>query len=197
MTDEQSLVTAARRGDIQAFSKLILAHQTLAYNVAYRTLHDADEAADATQQAFISAFRSLSQFRGGSFRAWLLRIVTNACYDQLRRKKRRPAIALEDMAVDPDHTLLLTDETESPEERMMRQDLGRAIQIGLDELPADQRLTVVLSDIQGLSYDEIAQVTGVSLGTVKSRLSRGRARLRKYLQREKELLPQRYRPIIS
>jgi RNA polymerase sigma-70 factor (ECF subfamily) len=165
--------------------------------VAYRTLHDADEAADATQQAFISAFRSLSQFRGGSFRAWLLRIVTNACYDQLRRKKRRPAIALEDMAVDPDHTLLLTDETESPEERMMRQDLGRAIQIGLDELPADQRLTVVLSDIQGLSYDEIAQVTGVSLGTVKSRLSRGRARLRKYLQREKELLPQRYRPIIS
>ncbi|KPL22850.1 MAG: RNA polymerase subunit sigma-24 [Anaerolineae bacterium SM23_84] len=193
--DEQALVAAARRGDTQAFNKLILTYQTLAYNVAYRTLHDPEAAADATQQAFISAFRALPKFRGGSFKAWLLRIVTNACYDQLRRAKRRPASSLDDMLVDPDHSALLTDETESPEERAERQDLGYAIQRGLDELPPDQRLTVVLSDIQGFSYQEIAEVTSVSLGTVKSRLSRGRARLRDYLQRQEELLPRRYRPI--
>ena len=193
--DEQALVAAARRGDTQAFNKLILTYQTLAYNVSYRTLHDPEAAADATQQAFISAFRALPKFRGGSFKAWLLRIVTNACYDQLRRAKRRPASSLDDMLVDPDHSALLTDETESPEERAERQDLGYAIQRGLDELPPDQRLTVVLSDIQGFSYQEIAEVTSVSLGTVKSRLSRGRARLRDYLQRQEELLPRRYRPI--
>ena len=193
--DEQALVAAARRGDTQAFNKLILTYQALAYNVAYRTLHDPDAAADATQQAFISAFRALPGFRGGSFKAWLLRIVTNACYDQLRTAKRRPASSLDDMLVDPDHSVMLTDEGESPEDYALRQDLGRVIQNGLDELPPEQRLAVILCDIQGLSYQEIAQATGVSLGTVKSRLSRGRARLRDYLQREQELLPKRHRPI--
>ena len=193
--DEQALVAAARRGDTHAFNKLILTYQTLAYNVAYRTLHDPDAAADATQQAFISAFRALPGFRGGSFKAWLLRIVTNACYDQLRRAKRRPASSLDDMLVDPDHSVILTDEGESPEDYALRQDLGRVIQNGLDELPSEQRLAVILYDIQGFSYREIAQATGVSLGTVKSRLSRGRARLRDYLQREQELLPKRHRPI--
>ena len=193
--DEQALVAAARRGDTQAFNNLILTYQTLAYNVAYRTLHDPDAAADATQQAFISAFRALPGFRGGSFKAWLLRIVTNACYDQLRTAKRRPASSLDDMLVDPDHSVMLTDEGESPEDYALRQDLGRVIQNGLDELPPEQRLAVILYDIQGFSYQEIAQATGVSLGTVKSRLSRGRARLRDYLQREQELLPKRHRPI--
>jgi RNA polymerase sigma-70 factor (ECF subfamily) len=193
--DEEALIAAARRGDAQAFNKLILAYQSLAYNVAYRTLHDPDDAADATQKAFISAYRALPRFRGGSFKAWLLRIVTNACFDDIRRRKRRPASSLDDMAVEPDHSAALTDEHESPEERAMRQDLGRAIQAGLDELPDHQRVTLVLSDIQGLSYEEIAEVTGVSLGTVKSRLSRGRSRLRDYLQQNQELLPRRYRPI--
>jgi RNA polymerase sigma factor (sigma-70 family) len=193
--DEEALIAAARRGDTQAFNKLILAYQTLAYNVAYRTLHDPDDAADATQKAFISAFRALPKFRGGSFKAWLLRIVTNACYDHIRRRKRRPATSLDDMAVESDHSPVMIDGSESPEERVMRQALGRAIQFGLDELPDHQRVTLILSDIQGLSYEEIAEVTGVSLGTVKSRLSRGRSRLRDYLQQEQELLPQRYRPI--
>jgi len=191
--DEQALVAAARRGDTQAFNKLILTYQTLVYNVAYRMLHDQDAAADATQEAFISAFHAMHNFRGGSFKSWLLRIVTNACYDQLRVVQRRPTSSLEDMLVDPDHSVMLTDVGELPEDYAMRQDLGRAIQQGLDGLPPDQRATVILSDIQGLSYEEIAQATGVSLGTVKSRLSRGRARLRDYLQREQELLPRRYR----
>ena len=191
--DEQVLIAAARRGDAQAFNKLIVTYQTIVYNVAYRILHDADGAADATQEAFLSAFRALGSFRGGSFKAWLLRIVTNACYDQLRAAQRRPTSSLDDLPVDPDHSAMLLDEAESPEEYALRQDLGRAIQAGLDELPPDQRTTLILSDIQGLSYEEIAQATSVSLGTVKSRLSRGRARLRDYLRHKEELLPSRYR----
>jgi len=191
----EALIAAARRGDVQAFNKLILTHQTLAYNVAYRMLHDQDAAADATQEAFISAFRALPGFRGGSFKAWLLRIVTNACYDHLRVLKRRPTSSLDDLLVDPDHSTMLDDEKETPEEYAMRQDLSRVIQAGLDHLPPDQRATVILSDVQGLSYEEIAEATGVSLGTVKSRLSRGRARLRDLLQEERELSPPRYRPM--
>lgn len=191
--DEQALIAAARRGDVQAFNRLVLNYQALVYNVAYRMLHDADSAADATQETFLSAFHGLGAFRGGSFKAWLLRIVTNACYDQLRVAQRRPTSSLDDLQVDPDHSTTLLDESESPEDYALRQDLGRAIQTGLDTLPPDQRATVILSDIQGLSYEEIAQVTAVSLGTVKSRLSRGRARLREYLQSQEELLPGRYR----
>jgi RNA polymerase sigma-70 factor (ECF subfamily) len=193
--DEQVLVAAARRGETQAFNQLILKYQTLAYNVAYRTLHDPEAAADATQQAFISAFRALPGFRGGSFKAWLLRIVTNACYDQMRKEKRRPTSSLDDLLVETDHSVMLRDDAESPEDYALRQDLGRVIQNGLDELPTEQRVAVILSDIQGLSYEQIALATDVSLGTVKSRLSRARARLRDYLRREQELLPERYRPI--
>jgi len=191
--DEQALVAAARRGDTQAFNQLILTYQTLVYNVAYRMLHDRDVAADATQEAFVSAFRAIQGFRGGSFKAWLLRIATNACYDQLRIVQRRPTSSLDDLLVDPDHSAMLIDYTESPEDYAVRRDLGRAIQNGLDRLPPDQRATVILSDIQGLSYEEIAQATGVSLGTVKSRLSRGRARLRDCLRQEQELSPKPYR----
>ncbi|HFD39213.1 MAG TPA: sigma-70 family RNA polymerase sigma factor, partial [Anaerolineae bacterium] len=94
--DEQSLIASAQKGDVRAFNQLVLLYQSLAYNVAYRILDDAEAAADATQDAFFSAYRAMSRFRGGSFRAWLLRIVTNACYDQLRRKKRRPTQSLDD-----------------------------------------------------------------------------------------------------
>ena len=191
--DEQALIATARRGDAQAFNRLIETYQAIVYNVAYRILHDQDAAADAAQEAFLSAFHGLASFRGGSFKAWLLRIVTNACYDQLRVAQRRPTSSLDDLQVDPDHSAMLLDEAETPEEYALRQDLGRSIQAGLDELPADQRATLILSDIQGLSYEEIAQATSVSLGTVKSRLSRGRARLRDYLQSREELLPNRYR----
>ena len=185
--DEQALVAAACRGDVQAFNTLILNYQTLVYNVAFRVLHDEHAASDATQDAFISAFQALRSFRGGSFKAWVLRIVVNACYDQLRVTKRRPTSSLDEMLVDPDHSDILDDHSETPEEYVMRRDLGEVIQAGLDSLPSDQRAVIVLSDVQELSYEEISEATGVSLGTVKSRLSRGRARLRDYLLRRREL----------
>ncbi len=191
--DEQALIASARKGDARAFNQLVLLYQSMVYNLAYRILGEADAAADATQDAFLSAFQAIHKFRGGSFKAWLLRIVTNACYDQMRTRQRRPTNSLEDLPVEEDHMRFLGDEAESPDEFVVRQELNRTIQAGILSLPAEQRTILVLSDIQGLSYQEIAQATGLSLGTVKSRLSRGRARLRDYLLDRRELLPARYR----
>lgn len=191
--DEQTLIASACKGDARAFNQLVLLYQSMAYNVAYRILSDPDAAADATQDAFLSAFKAMHKFRGGSFKAWLLRIVTNACYDQLRVKQRRPSSSLDDLPVESDHTPYLEDPAEGPDKFVERQELNRAIQGGISTLPVEQRVVVILSDVQGLSYQEIAQITGLSLGTVKSRLSRGRARLRDHLVVQRELLPSRYR----
>ncbi len=194
--DEASLIRQAQQGDVRAFNGLVHAHQGVAYNVAYRILGDADAAADATQDAFMNAFRALHDFQGGSFRAWLVRITTNACYDHLRYKQRRPATSLEEMVPDPDMaepSPALTDTGETPEDYTLRRELGAIVEQGLQRLPEDQRLTLVLSDVQGFTYEEIAVVTGVELGTVKSRLSRARARMRDYLLTQRELLPSGYR----
>jgi RNA polymerase sigma-70 factor (ECF subfamily) len=191
--DELELIAQSQRGDLQAFNQLVLKYQTTVYNLAYRILGDGDAAADATQDAFVSAYKAIARFRGGSFKAWLLRIVTNASYDQLRVKQRRPTESLDDMLVEPDHDITLRDDAESPEDFALRQELGLAIQDGLGGLPPDQRVVLILSDIEGMSYEEIADVTRVSLGTVKSRLSRARSKLRDYLLDNGELLPAVYR----
>jgi RNA polymerase sigma factor (sigma-70 family) len=191
--DEEALIASARKGDARAFNQLVLLYQSMAYNVAYRILGQPDAAADATQDAFISAFKAMRKFRGGSFKAWILRIVTNACYDQLRVKQRRPTESMDDLPVEQDHIRYMHDPAERPEEYVERQELNQAIQQGIETLPPEQRIIVVLSDVQGLSYKEIADVTGVTLGTVKSRLSRGRAKLRDQLLEQRELLPGRYR----
>jgi RNA polymerase sigma-70 factor (ECF subfamily) len=192
--DEKALIDAARQGDVGSFNQLVLSYQSMAYNVAYRILGDQDAAADATQDAFLSAFKAIGKFRGGSFKAWILRIVTNACYDQLRRKQRQPTTSLDALLVlEPAPVRSLTAPEESPEEYALRQELSGAIQVGVGTLPPDQRIALILSDVQGLSYQEIAEVTGVSLGTVKSRLSRARGKLRDFLLEQRELLPSRYR----
>lgn len=194
--DEASLIRQAQAGDVRAFNVLVRAHQSTAYNVAYRILSDSDAAADVTQDAFLHAYRAIDDFQGGSFRAWLMRITTNASYDHLRYKQRRPATSLEELVPDPDMdepTPALTDVSETPEEYALRKELGRVMQGCLDGLPSDQKAVVVLSDVQGYSYEEIAQSTGVELGTVKSRLSRARARMRDCLTAKRELLPSSYR----
>ena len=190
--DEPALIAAAQGGDREAFNDLVIQYQSIAYNVAYRVLSDADAASDATQDAFFSAYRAISRFRGGSFKAWVLRIVTNACYDQLRSKKRRPTTSL-DADPDSDGGKWDVDPAERPERYVERQELGQTIQQGLETLPVEQRTVVVLCDIQGMRYEEIARAVGTSVGTVKSRLNRGRRKLRDYLQENAELLPSRYR----
>jgi RNA polymerase sigma-70 factor (ECF subfamily) len=192
--DEKALIDAARRGDVGSFNRLVLSYQSMVYNLAYRILGDGDAAADATQDAFVSAFKGIDKFRGGSFKSWLMRIVTNACYDQLRLKQRRPTASLDALLVsDPAPIRPLTDPGESPEEYTLRQELSEVIQVGMGTLPPEQRVALVLSDVQGLSYQEIAEVTGVPLGTVRSRLSRARGKMRDFLLEQRELLPSRYR----
>lgn len=194
--DEAALIHAARDGDLDSFNCLVLAYQDIVYNQAYRMMGDPDSAADASQEAFISAFRSLRSYRGGSFRAWLLRIVTNACYDELRRRKRRPTTPLEpvdDAGEEVESPHWMADSGDTPEDSIERVELGNAIQGCLDNLPEDFRTVVALIDVQGLDYSEAAQALGKPLGTVKSRLARARLRLRDCLQGFGELLPIEFR----
>lgn len=186
--NETDLIAASKQGDTAAFNQLVWAYQERAYNLAYRMLGDRDLAADATQEAFLSAYRAIKGFRGGSFRAWILRIVSNACYDHLRRKQRRPTASLDALYTVPEEYPVAPSVGDGPEEQVLRQELWETVGAGLQTLPPDQREAVILRDIQGLDYQEIAQVTRVSLGTVKSRISRGRARLRDYLRQYPELL---------
>ncbi len=195
--DEQGYIKQAQKGDIPAFNQLVRAHQQVVYRTAFRVLGDQAAAEDATQDAFISAFKHIRSYRGGSFKAWLLRIVTNACYDQLRAKQRRPTASLDALLLDPDNPAPGADPAApreaSPEEYAERKELGAKIQQGLDTLPPDQRVTLVLVDIEGFSYEDAAQATDTNVGTVKSRLSRARAHLRDFLVTQEELLPSRYR----
>ncbi len=192
-TREERLIAQAKRGDTQAFDQLVLLYQGMVYNLAYRILGDGEAASDAAQDAFLSAYRAIGRFRGGSFKGWLLRIVTNACYDQLRREKRQPTSSLEALYPEGSPVAQRRDEGEEPEEYALRQELGWLIQQGIATLPPEQRITLLLSELQGLSYQEIAEATGTNMGTVKSRLSRARASLRDYLLSQGELLPSRYR----
>ena len=192
--EERRLVEVAQRGDVASFNELVRLFEGRVYTLCYRMLGDADSAADAAQDAFLAAFRNLRSFRGGSFRSWMLRIATNTCYDVLRIRKRRPSVSLD---IDADgetesSPLQIADTAESPDDFAQRRELAAAIQQGLTELPDEQRIVLILSDIQGLAYEEIAQITNSNLGTIKSRLSRGRARLRDVLKAG-ELLPTRYR----
>jgi RNA polymerase sigma-70 factor (ECF subfamily) len=192
--EERRLVETAQRGDVESFNALVRLYEGRLYNLCYRMLGDADSAADAAQDAFLSAFRNLRSFRGGSFRSWILRIATNTCYDVLRARKRRPTTSL-DIETDGGEDsapLQIADSAESPDDFALRRELAAAIQQGLATLPEEQRIILILSDIQGLAYEEIADITATNLGTVKSRLSRGRARLRDVLKAG-ELLPARYR----
>ena len=193
--DEQFSIRAAQKGDVAAFNQLVRAYQAQVFRTAYRVLGDQAGAEDAAQDAFISAYKHLRDFRGGSFKAWLLRIVTNACYDQLRVKQRRPTASLDALLLEPENPAPGVDRAapETPQDFAERQELGAAIQRGLDTLPPDQRATVVLVDIEGLSYDEVAHATGANVGTVKSRLSRARATLRDFLVQQAELVPAHYR----
>jgi RNA polymerase sigma-70 factor (ECF subfamily) len=189
---EQQLITSGQQGDVEAFNHLVRLYEGRIYNLCYRMLGDADSAADAAQDAFLSAFRNLKSFRGGSFKSWLFRIATNTCYDVLRARKRRPSSSLDEMLDAEDSSFEPPDQGESPDEFTLRRELSAAIQHALTLLPADQRAVLVLCDVQEMSYGEAAEIVGANLGTVKSRLSRGRARLRELLQAG-ELLPSRYR----
>jgi RNA polymerase sigma-70 factor (ECF subfamily) len=192
--NEAGLIALAQRGNLEAFNDLILHYQDRAYSLAYRIMGDSPAAADSTQDAFINAYQKINAYRGGSFKAWLFRIVTNTCYDELRRRKRRPVTPLDDLpGGESDDGPALPTDAPTPEQAVQQRELAAAIEQCIAALHEDQRAVLVLSDVEGLPYQEIAVITGANLGTVKSRLSRARAGVRQCLAAVQELLPVSYR----
>ncbi|HEY5903297.1 MAG TPA: sigma-70 family RNA polymerase sigma factor [Anaerolineales bacterium] len=190
--DERSMLRAARDGDLEAFNQIVLAYQSFLFRTALNILGDEDAAEDATQEALISAFRGLGGFRGESLRSWLARVVINACYDQLRHQRRRPAVPLEqydEFDQEMDAAPWLLDPAATPDEQVEERELQRAVQRGLQAMPPKYRLAAILVDLQGLAYEEAAEILRVPVGTVKSRLARARLALRGSLASQPDLLP--------
>lgn len=173
------LIEQAREGSLEAFNSLVECYQDHLFALVVRMVPDRDQAADAVQEAFFSAYRNLHRFRGGSVRSWLSRITVNAAMDLQRRKKRRPAQPypeLEDETWQPP-----AGPDADPEQTAMGDERTRVLTAALALIAPDQRTAIVMYDVEGYDYAEIADITGVSLGTVKSRIHRGRLALREQL----------------
>jgi RNA polymerase sigma-70 factor (ECF subfamily) len=187
--DEARLIERSRAGDLAAFNDLVALYQDQIYNLCLRMLGSRQPAEDIAQETFISAYRNVRNMRGPSVRSWLLRIAANACIDELRRRKRQPQLSLD--APRDDNPAAASydppDDAAGPEQLALRGELRQALEAELLKLPDDQRLAIVLCDIEGLAYEEIAATMGSSVGTVKSRISRGRARLREAVSARSEL----------
>ncbi len=185
--DDERLMVAAQHGDLTAFNQLVQRHERAVFSVCLRLLRDVGLAEDAGQDTFLKAWNAIDSFRGGLVRPWLLKIATNRSYDILRANVRRPSQSLdaELFETEPEWTSQAQG-TEYPESFAVRSELSVFLEQALSALPDDQRLAIVLSDVQGYGYEEISQIMGVAIGTVKSRISRGRSRLREELQQKSE-----------
>lgn len=182
--DEETLVTAASMGNLDAFNQLVLTYQDLAYQHAYSMLDDQASADDVTQDSFIKVFQGLNGFRGGSFRSWLLRIVTNSAYDILRRSKRRPTQPLlpaDDDGEELDSAPWLADPNASVQENVEHKELSEEVRALMEQLPEAYRNVLILIDLYQLDYSEAAETLRIPLGTVKSRLARARLQMKEKL----------------
>ncbi len=190
---EADLVLSACEGNLDAFNGLVDLHERGVFNLCLRMLGSREAAEDAAQDAFLAAFRNARDFRGQSFRAWLMRIAANACTDELRRRGRRPAHSLDAPPPGADDPIDVADAAAGPEAQLLQKEQQAALQAALLRLPSDQRMAVIMCDLQGFSYEEIAEAMRSSLGTVKSRIARGREKLRGLLalQREHSEAPER------
>jgi len=188
MTDmrEQEWVAAAQKGDQDAFEKLVRLYEKRVLALTRRMCRNPEDAAEAAQEAFFAAWQGLKHFRGeSSFSTWLYRLASNACVDLLRREKKRQAVSLDDEDVNLDVPAAIP----SPQEEAERRELGERIEAGLRALPEEYRAVLVLRELHQLCYEEIAGALGIDLGTVKSRISRGRKRLRAFLLEDGNFSP--------
>ena len=179
------LLERSRDGDLNAFNDLVVAYQDMLFALVVRMVPDRDQASDAVQEAFFSAYRNMGAFRGGSVKSWLSRIAINAAMDAQRLKKRRPADPypeLEDDTWQPP-----ADASADPVTTSLTLERHRALNTALAGITNDQRTAIVLYDVEGYDYAEIAEITGVSVGTVKSRIHRGRLALRGLLSDRMDL----------
>jgi RNA polymerase sigma-70 factor (ECF subfamily) len=185
LSDESNLVGMAARGDLEAFNQLVLHYQSMAYNYAYALLGDSAGAKDATQESFIKAFQGLNGFRGGSFRSWLLKIVTNSAYDMLRRSHRHPTqplISEDENGEEIESAAWLADPGASVEMIVEQNELSGDVSKVLDNLPDVFRSALTLVDLYELDYVEAAAVLQIPIGTLKSRLARGRLQMKNRLK---------------
>lgn len=193
---EIELVEKALKGDLQAFNDLVLTYQEMAFNLAYRMLGTSAAAADATQEAVISMYRKLDSYRGGSFKSWFLRIVSNECLDELRRQKRRPSISIDQE--DEDGEIMesaswMKDDSLPYEDQLSNVELEKALTHCLDGLEEKFKTVIVLVDVSGEDYETVAGAIRVPIGTIKSRLARARQKMQNCLQGFGELLPEKFR----
>jgi RNA polymerase sigma-70 factor, ECF subfamily len=191
--DEKVLVRSAKQGDVEAYNQLVLLHQDAAYSYAYSIMQDPQAAEDCTQDGFLRAYLHLRNFRDGSFRAYILKIVRNACYDELRRNKRFMNFTKNIQKGDGEtveHMDLLVDPESSVEEKVEQIELSSLLSRHLDALPDNYRSVLYLVDLLEFEYVQASFVLNIPIGTVKSRLARGRLLLSRSLNRRKELLPQ-------
>ena len=195
--NHDNLPVRDRTGAVHCYNCVIEQRQAQVYNLARRMLGNRDLAEDATQEALASGYGSFHQFQGRNLKAWIMQIAANVCRDMLRSKRSLPTVSLSLETLRDDGAASGVDRIpspeESPEDRAERRELRRAIEAGLAALPPDQRLAVTLVDVQGRTYEESAGILGCPPGTVKSRLNRGRRRIRERLRNEAGLLPRRYR----
>ncbi len=183
---EEQLIADASRGDLQAFNELVLAYQNMAFHHAYSLLGDPATAEDATQESFIKAFQALNRFRGGSFRSWLLKIVTNTSYDMLRRSGRYASQSLfpEDQnGEEVESPSWISDPSASVQEAVERSETAKELYSRMDELPAVYRSVLTLVDLYEMDYEEASRALNVPLGTIKSRLARARLQMQKKLKK--------------
>lgn len=180
--EERAVIDRVLDGETEQFEKLVRAHEKGVYNLALRMLGHEQDALDASQEAFFRAYRSLDRFRGDSkFSVWLYRVTGNVCLDMLRKAGRRRESSLTD---EEGGDLPLPDERSDPQRELEKKELRRAVQRNLTKLEPGFRQALVLRDVNGLTYDEIAQVTGLEAGTVKSRIFRARRKLAALLARD-------------
>ncbi len=182
---EERLISHAVAGDSAAFSELMTLHERRMYAVALRICANREDAQDCLQDAMLRIYRSLGSFKGqSSFSTWVYRITMNTCLDELRRRKSRNATSLDNLL---DNGWSPSDDDNAPERHALASEQRRVIDRAIAELPEDMRSAVVLRDVQGFSYDEIAEMLEANIGTIKSRISRGREKLRLILRENAEL----------
>lgn len=187
--NENRLIERASGGDPSAFNELMAMHEKRMYAVALRMFANREDAQDCLQEAMLRVYRAIGSFKGqSSFATWVYRITMNTCLDELRRKKNRQATSLDNLL---DQGWGPTDGENVPERQAIQAETRRQLSGLIRELPEDMRSAVVLRDVQGYSYEEIAQILDVNVGTIKSRISRGREKLREKLSSKAELFDTR------
>lgn len=183
--DEAKLIERASAGDLEAFNQLVLHYQNLAYSHAYGMLGNPAQAEDATQESFIKAFQAMNTFRGVSFRAWLLKIVTNSAYDVLRRSHRHPTQPLlpeDENGEETESAAWLVDPAADVQEVVEQHELSKQIYQALDELPEAFRSVLMLIDVNEMDYVEASAALNIPLGTLKSRVARARLQMQQKLK---------------